>query len=352
MNMKIRITYIVLLLLVLLTGCAKYITPDSGSEATSYIFFSQSLDTKAPLVESGNAMGSFAVVGYKYDKAKEWANTTAADRETVFYDDQADQALPVNPETIKISNGICSYEPLQGWSNTKKYSFFAYYPLNNGKVVLSNTDNGGTPTITYTMDISSAANFKASMVDVMTAPCHKDLYAYTSIGPEPKTDDINFDFDHHLSCVGVKVKKTSSCDIVLNSITLKVSGIKNNILTIPLDGTASTADGPNNPFSADLALTLGSTEKTVSTAYTELSDKLIFVPQSENISIQAIVNYTRKLSGYVDVTLEVPLTTVQTSLTEKNKHLIQLNFTDSNVTVSSVTNSGWIDIEDVHNTFN
>jgi hypothetical protein len=202
------------------------------------------------------------------------------------------------------------------------------------------------------MDISSAANFKASMVDVMTAPCHKDLYAYTSIGTQPKTDDINFDFDHHLSCVGVKVKKTSSCDIVLNSITLKVSGIKNNILTIPLDGTASTADGPNDPFSADLALTLGSTEKTVSTAYTELSDKLIFVPQSENISIQAIVNYTRKLSGYVDVTLEVPLTTVQTSLTEKNKHLIQLNFTDSNVTVSSVTNSGWIDIEDVHNTFN
>jgi hypothetical protein len=51
-------------------------------------------------------MGGFAVVGYKYDKAKEWANTTAADRETVFYDDQA---LPVTPETITISNGICSY---------------------------------------------------------------------------------------------------------------------------------------------------------------------------------------------------------------------------------------------------
>ena len=374
MNMKIRITYIVLLLLVLLTGCAKYITPDSGSEATSYIFFSQSLDTKASLVNSSANMDSFGVVGYKYDMSKSWTNTTATDRETVFYDDQA---LPVNPETIKISNGICSYEPLQGWSNTKKYSFFAYYPLGNDYVTLQTDDSGtpslskGSPTIVYEMDCSSATALAASMVDVMTAPCYKDQYAYTSIGNNPTVGDINFAFDHRLSCLGVNVRNSSSGSIKLNSVSLTFTGMAYDQISIPLDNTMSvnktttSADTKAATFTIDL---LASTENSVTVPITqtgeegvELSEKLIFIPQQGDgnlLSVRVSVNYTREAAngyqGYSDSTvLPSASTYLTTSLVEGKKHLIYLNFTDSTVDINpTLYSNGWGTPHKIQDTFN
>lgn len=358
-----RIIHFIATAIVLMTACNKTEPAPEQEQYDKYIFFSSSVETKASLIEKKSDLNgkTFGVVGYKYDKSTDWAHTTTGNLEPVFYDYNAiNQLVSTYSETVSInSNGLCSYEPLQGWSNTKKYTFFAYYPDanlqtdNNGSPLLTD----GSPSIVHEMDCTSATTLKESMLDVMTATCHKDLYGYSSIGTSPVTGDINFNFNHRLSSLGVKVRKTSSCDIILNSITLKVSGIKYDKIIIPLD-EAKTPER-TSPATAiatqEFSLTLMDNEKSgaVTNNGNELSDKLIFIPQSENISIQAIVNYTRTAPGYIqDITSEVTLPTLTTALVENNKHLIQINFSDSTVSVSSIANSGWVDVEDVYDTFN
>lgn len=348
------IKYFVIAVILLVTGCNKPSPVPEQEQYDRYIFFSSEVETKGTLIDSPASMQNFGIVGYKYDNALSWANTTAADRSPVFYD--LKQAVPIYRDTINVStSGNCTYAPIQGWSNSKKYSFFAYYPLSDTIVTLSNTDNGGTPTITYTMDVTSVTDFKESMVDVMTAS-QKDVYGYESIGSQPINGDVNLSFDHRLSCLAVYVKKVSSCDIELNSITLNISGIKYNQVNIPLDGGTIQGSSTTPIASQEFALALTDDEKSgaVTTGTgTELSDKLIFIPQTEPISIQAVVNYTRKASGYIaDVTNSITLPVLTTSLTEKTKHLIQLNFSDSTVSVNGIANSTWIKIEDVYDTFN
>ena len=97
---------------------------------------------------------------------------------------------------------------------------------------------------------------------------------------------------------------------------------------------------------------LTSSEKSLSKTV-ELSDKMIFIPQSDKISVEVSIGYTRRLSGYTDNTFEVTLDAVETDLQEGQKHIIQLNFTDSTVEISSkVDADGWVDMDDVKDTFN
>ena len=60
------------------------------------------------------------------------------------------------------------------------------------------------------------------------------------------------------------------------------------------------------------------------------------------------VENTDEYTGYTD-TMTLPAVT--TVLTEGKKHLINLNFTDSTVGVQ-VTTDGWVDMDDVYDTFN
>ena len=349
--MKRTIIYLITsLLLTLPSGCGKHSVPEVDQVPGAYIFFSQIVDTKASLVEDKAGL-EFGVVGYKYDKGRTWA-TAGTLTPNVFYD--GNDIVPVETVTCD-AGGNGSYEPLQGWTNTKKYSFFAYYPLGNDYVTLVNTGGnaytGGVPAIKYTMDTSSDAAFKASMVDVMTAPCHKDLYGYSSIGSDPTSGDIRFDFSHRLSALAVNVKNSSTCGITLNSLTLNISGIKYYSLVIPLDGAAATSIGPTAAFSKSLGLTIASGEASVTSTGAELSDKLLFIPQSENISINIVLNYTRKLAGYAEYTESIPLD-ARTTILEGKKHIIQLNFKDSTVEVSSTATTGWTTVPPVTDTFN
>ena len=343
-NMKIKITYLTLALLALLTGCDKHPVPNPGPDASSrsYIFFSQSIDTKASLVTTSN-MGSAGLVGYMYDGTWEsTANTAATDRGYVFYDNN----VSVPNETMTVSaDGTCSYEPLQVWRGQKTYSFFAYYPLGNNSVVLNTA--GNAPTITYTMDATSAENLKSTMVDVVTAAC-KDV-DQSDVGNK---GDLELEFNHRLSCLAVQVKNTSSGTITLNSIILNIAGIKNNSITIPLDGSTPTPSGPPTAISVNLLpLTPTITEKVVVANTTkELSDKLLFIPQSDNITITGEVNYTREASGYTDNTSTITLPAKTTPLAEGKKQLLQLNFTESTVT-ATIAPTTWVAV-DVYNTFN
>ena len=332
-----------------------------------YIFFSHSVETKAELVEDAAGLNekSFGVVGFKYDFDKTWETEKATATPNVFAD---------TPETVDVSaqGTTAEYAPLQGWSNNKKYTFFAFYP----HMPLVNLDgstpyNGGVPAIKYTMSLNSedptdGATLKASMDDVMTAPAHVDKFWKSSAQNEnnvPK-GEINFDFSHRLACLGLKITNQSSGDIKIDGVTVTVSGIKYQELIIPLDNT-STVTAPNNPtgitlnsvsFNLDPTLNLqeGQTELLISSyASKELDDKLIFIPQEEDLSIELTIKYTRKkVNSYTGYNDEFTTQVLTTKLIQGQKHLIKLKFTDSTVEVNGkVSEEGWVEIPDVNSSF-
>ena len=190
-----HIIYSMVLLLPLLIGCDKH---PSASETDSlleqydrYIFFSQNIGTKATLVESTSDMAgkTFGVVGYKYDFATDWDTYKAGSPSpNVFYDENGDlidgAAVTL---TCDETGAQASYSPLQGWSNIKKYAFFAYYPLQDN-VTFAMTD--GTPAITYTM---GPDNYQNSMTDVMVAAPHVDKYWKTASDNNVSNGEVALD---------------------------------------------------------------------------------------------------------------------------------------------------------------
>ena len=331
---------------------------------SKYIFFSHSVETKATLVESADDMSgkSFGVVGFKYDFDKTWETEKATATPNVFAD---------TPETVDVSaqGTTAEYAPLQGWSNNKKYSFFAFYPY----MPLVNLDgstpyNGGVPAIKYTMSLNSedptdGATLKASMDDVMTAPAQVDKFWKSSAQNEnnvPK-GEINFDFSHRLACLGLKITNQSSGDIKIDGVTVTVSGIKYQELIIPLDNT-STVTAPNNPtgitlnsvsFNLDPTLNLqeGQTELLISSeASKELDDKLIFIPQG-HVLVGFKIEYTRYADNYTEHSDTYFKYNLEASLVEGNKSLISLSFNESTVN-ATIGCTPWTDKHTVDNTFN
>lgn len=226
----------------------------------------------------------------------------------------------------------------------------------NENVTLVNLDGtpyaGGVPAIKYTMtaptaSIEGAADgtaFKASMSDVITAD-HVDQYWKSSTDnsfSNENSNDFELVFNHRLSALGVSIKNSSSGDIEIKSLTLTISGIKYLSTIIPLDGSAQTpeelaeeAKVPETTFTINIA----GDEKSIaakSTEPTKIKDNLIFIPQTQNISISLSMVYTDPYSGS-DITKV--LTDLTTPLDEGKQHMVQLNYVDYNT--FTVTIDGW-----------
>lgn len=352
-----RYLHIVTLFLLSMTGCSKSYSSGEAEEYNGYIFFSQGIETKAALVESADAMGQFGVVGFKYDKSLTWETHKATNpTPNVFYNDAGTENEKVETLTCN-DDGTASYTPLQGWSNINKYAFFAYYPIGNGNVTLANLDGtaytGGVPAVKYSM---STTGLKESMVDVMTATAHTDKYWLSATESNVVNNDIEFSFSHRLSCLGVQISNSSEGSIVVKNVKVNISGVRHKEIIIPLDGTDAIKSTESSPLSALLDLTLSEEEKILLPFGNpvEISDKLIFIPQTEDLSVQVQINYMRSpmgnYGGYEDTVI---LPSQPTPLSEGRKHLVRLNFTDSNVTVTAVADSqGWVDIPEVEDSFN
>ena len=387
-----HIIYHIVFAMLFMVGCSDYsITMPEEKQDVKYIFFSHQLQTKASLIESPGAMQKFGVVGFKYDYGTNWnayKALTPAPVPNVFYDLKANSNPAeyelVNVETVTCdsgTNGIADgeYAPLQGWSNHHRYTFFAYYPIDKNSVELVNLDGnsytGGVPAIKYTMSnddntTSDVNEMHESMVDVMVAEhidpltnenINEDLYWKSTTDNNINNGDITFSFGHRLSCLGVKIKNTSSTQIELASLTLSVSNILYDQIIIPLDGSASSREEAETPMSATISLDFSDSETTISTsAEQEIVDKLIFIPQTQNISVRITSLSYRREGDYIDTTISAPASDyngnvqyLTTPLAEGTKNLIHINFKDSYVDVSGVINSeGWVTIPDVEDTFN
>lgn len=330
----------------LMTGCHKPTPAPVPEQYDRYIFFSQKVETKASLIESEADVDKFGVVGFMYDDGLEWQNVSDTAKPNVFYDEND---VVVAVETVACdTDGYGTYSPLQGWSNTKKYAFFAYYPIGHDALSLVNLDGedytAGVPAIKYTLD---SDNIYASMTDVMTAGAHTDS--------ETSEDDVHLEFSHRLSSLGVKVKNSSSGDIVLNSVSLNVSGIKYQSIVIPLDGSQVTKTAFASAHAAEMALAnVAETSLEANGGESELADKLIFIPQDEELTATVTIGYTRTGTdgSYEEYTATKTLPDQKTKLDEGMKHLILLNFTDSTVEIKGLADTGWVDLPEVEDTFN
>ena len=265
-----------------------------------------------------------------------------------------------------------NYSPLQGWSNNKNYAFFAFYPHD---LTLVNRDgstpySGGVPAIKYTMDAPEeypeegavdGADFVKSMTDVMTAAPITDCYwksasdYYSSAGVNTSGGEVKFSFSHRLSSMGLNVKNASAGGISVSSVTFTISGLKNQSVIFPLGGNDMDPiyDGEEiGDIACSLDMPESGAEITASDEGTELSDKLIFIPQSDAITFTITVGYTRTLEGYDDKEISYTTSPLTTSLTEGKKHLVYLKFTDSTVEIiGEVREEGWVDIPTVEDTF-
>lgn len=347
------------LILLLASACNKPVSSPEEEQYAKYIFFSQQVETKASLVESDKDMENFGVVGFKYEG--EWDGVKASSKPNVFYDDNGNIETP---ETLTCNgDGTADYAPLQGWSSFKKYAFFAYYPIGHDALSLVNLDGkdytAGVPAIKYTMDQS---DLMGSMVDVMTAPAQTDLYWKSSADNNSNGGEVTFSFAHRLSSLGVKVKNSSSGDIVLNSISLNISGIKYQSIVIPLDGSSVTKTPFASAHASEMALAKVAETSLTAGGESELDDKLIFIPQDEDLTATVTIGYTRNdvgedpysYEGYTEIRTLPAQTTI---LEEGKKHLILLNFTDSTVEIKGVAekkwvDTGWVDVPEVEDTFN
>lgn len=328
-----HIIYWVTLSILLFTACNKQEQAETKEQYAGYIFFSHNVLTKATLIDDKSQLKdqSIGVVGYKYDN--EWGENLVPN---VFGDN-------VPQEVTCDQNGYGSYSPLQGWSSSKKYAFFAYYPIDIDIVDKNgNPYSSGTPAVKYSLN---AADLKSNMVDLMVSEHHKDLsYNSTNGG------NVAFTFLHPLSALGIKVINSTSATITITSATLELSGIKYSDIIIPLDGTAVKTTAAQSPISASI-LSVPLTGEAFASGSNELTDKLIFIPQSEDISVSVKVNYTRQYEGAATQTGTFESSALETPLRKGKKHLIHLNFTESTVT-ATIQEGAWKDPIEVNNEFN
>ena len=352
-----RLIYITILSILLPLGCSKPSPAPAPApeQYDRYIFFSHGVETKASLIESAAGLDgkAFGVVGFKYDFDKAWETEKATATPNVFAD---------TPETVDVSadGTTADYSPLQGWSNNKKYAFFAFYPRDLELVNLDGDTpySGGIPAVRYEMD---PADLKASMVDVMTAAPMTDLYWKSASDYHiPNSDnsaggEVNFAFSHRLSCLGLNIANLSAGTITLESAAFKIGGIKFHQAAFSLTDGATLSTTAANPTTAELPLAFAEGENSIEDGVTkELSDKLIFIPQEEDdLSIEVTINYIREaVNGYAAYSDNFTTQSLTTKLAQGQKHIVNLKFTDSTVEViAQVSQEGWSKTYDVNSSF-
>lgn len=347
-----RLAFISVLAMLLVSACSKPEPAPTPEQFAKYIFFSQNVDTKASLIGSTADMSgkTFGVVGFRYDNASSWTASKAAATPNVF---AGNPPLAVACD----ANGYGTYSPLQGWSNSKEYTFFAFYPMPNDYVSLVNIDGtaytAGVPAIKYSLDITDAAAFKASMFDVMTAPHHEDKYWRSASDNNIANGEVTMAFSHRLSSLGVNLSNSSAGAIQIQGIFMDITGIQYQEIIMPLDGSPATAS--TDPFDIDdYSLSVDDASSLTPGSTTELSDKLILIPQSIPISIDITIVYKRKFGDHEPSSqITAGPFSLTTVLTAGNRHMISLNFKDEIVEVQSqVSTEGWVDMPDVEDTFN
>ena len=308
--------------------------------------------------------------------------------------------LPVN-----YTNNVHSYvfvddanhKGLKPWIAELKHSFFAWYPTTlyaNGSTGndYNNPAYEGEPYITYDLPPGVDKDARQAMVDVLTA-CELDQTKYNV---EQNGGSINFEMKHRLAVLDIVgtsiitakgIKETwgiadynNGNDVPLldkngvvidtalidNSVPVKVKEITN--LTLKLDNIRTSAKiflnttNPNDPLTQTIVsgnhiptYTGFETNGIELNYYSSVdeakelvsdSEKLILIPQPDDISATLTIKYVVAVTNKNGVTYEMEytqnnLTTTVKGLEEGHYHYLLLTFTASGIYVKAQVEEAW-----------
>lgn len=310
---------------------------------------------------------SFNVLGYRYngawDVVKEGESSQVStvtftngggkgnivtEPKGVFYDNETEVTSETNltgVQKVTWDGTSYNYTPLKQWEPNLTYSFFAWYPADNEKIVASGSDVDGDPYITYTLTLptsdTSAEAARKAMVDLMVA-CEID---YT----KSKGISVPFMMNHRLS--GLDMRATSLVDakalrelygtattdpetgvttaakypewseiednatvtLTITSFTLTFDEIASSV-KIPLNTKSSSFDYSVQATTTDVKFfNAHSVNKDIDgtvQSFIAEEDRLILIPQTEAIKATGTLTYTISCNGISPSFTETAETTI------------------------------------------
>lgn len=312
-----------------LVSCTKTPT-DKGEDINmslpKYIYFDAAAATKGPLVED-MAGKDFEVIGYTYAKAYgvNWDTFKALGTPMAeFY-----------KKRIVYDGGIFTYDPIQFWNGSNRYTFFAYYPCEmvnsvaTGVAVNGTQSTSGTPSITYTIS-NSAKSDQSKLYDVMTAMV-KDT--------DNSSDGIvTFHFYHKLFCVEVMARNYDTTPVTIKDARISFNSLTESI-TIPLDSnmpvsTSGTFGPATYQISDSTPIELTGSSKQITG-----TDKMIFIPQT---GLHGTISFTQVING-----VDYPKNETFSSSKDFKagmKYTLSIAFANDALSVAVLESSAWEDV--------
>ena len=319
-----------------------------------YIYIDAGVSTRASLVGSTVLRRNFSVYGFTYDFFNNWSTYRVTAKPNVFDD---------VPQLVTHNNGSYNYTPTKEWQGGK-YTFFAYYP---SSLRASNTDNEGTPYVTYAPDFNDTAEHR----DVMTS-----MFEDTSLSSSPY---VYFDFYHRLSAVDVVAMnfyeysyddQNSTNTVITEKITIDIVDLKLQFKNvkyqeakiyldrrIPSERTAAREG--TNPSYQIISEDSGSgiyinynEDATLRPITAQNNSSMIFIPQENtDLEVTTTVKFKKRrpngefiTENGSDVFTQVIDTPFKQPLKEGSRYYLQMTFTSSAVSISIITSDEWDDI--------
>ena len=243
-----RYKYIGLLLLAgLAAACQKEtVAPAGAGYSTEAILFTTPYTvSKSAAMRDGDFIEGDKVGVLGYSKVTYTANGVEVDASTSLWDAKKEWAKPevfYNQELTYKGNGVLSYNysgdnavgTLRGWYNEPDYTyaFFAYYPYVNvnsyynpgtitaedgrtsmGTIRLSDEDDTGDPTFTYTMPHEGGDTDVSLDLDVVPDV----MLAYT-VNHRHSDGAVSLNFRHMLCAFEFEVNNYNTYPVTINSL--------------------------------------------------------------------------------------------------------------------------------------
>lgn len=397
-----------------LCGCERNNPPQGGNggdifiPSGNYIYFNVNPLSRGSLINESLPY-DFSVVGYNYQSNWGTAMVQASQSATISYEingaietpfigvfyDTIDTIIADKKgvQLVQYDNGVHKYtyggsdnkDNYKEWNGNLTYAFFAWYPdsldfntdaKKSDETPIDPADYEGNPYIRYTLPTGEGA--RANMVDVMTA-CKIDVTKYNG-------SSVNFDMQHRLAALdiygnniitlealqkaqpdSVYTGMTDDNTIItvenITGLTLTLPAIRNEV-KIPLNTNDATevmeVKGSISPTYGDFSCT------DISIPYYSTSDdmknlmgddKLILIPQEENIHAKLTIKYdvVVRVGGEVKLTIpydfgvsegaEEALETTIKGLAEGLYHYLELTFTAYGVFLQAKVEETWNELD-------
>lgn len=320
-------------------------TPTPPVMNGNYIQFDVEIGTRGEVIS--DLPSKIGIYGYQYQIGNNWNTYRVTAKPNVFNS---------APQVATNNNGFYSYEPQKPWTGNK-YTFFAYAPVDNNNLSVSDETVQNSPYVDYKVDSEDHTKH----VDILTA-AH---YVATA-----SSNTINFTMQHRTALVEVGVLNAYEYSYDVNGSTnteqieIEITDLTVNFENLHYSGAKIYLDDVNMPMTKTVA-----TDKTASYhivngtsatfGYNTTSDiqhlpsnmnaAMFFIPQTQTdlkVKVEGTFKKKRPNGQYVkendtevftidkEVAFNAPLMV-------GCRHDVVLSFTSAAVSINVVTSAAW-----------